>query len=51
MAPPTERLARESPAGTGFRRLVSILSSLALAIGSLLAYADALDGVLEVRSA
>jgi hypothetical protein len=38
---------REQP----FRRVVLILGTLVLAVGSLFAYADALDGVLEVRSA
>jgi Domain of unknown function (DUF4390) len=41
---------RESPA-RGLRWLLLTLGSLVLTFGSLLAVADALDGVLEVRSA
>jgi hypothetical protein len=39
------------PLTGAFRRFALILGALVLAVGSLFAYADALDGVLEVRSA
>jgi Domain of unknown function (DUF4390) len=42
---------RERPGGDSLRWLASALGSLVLAIASMFAIADALDGVLEVRSA
>jgi hypothetical protein len=44
-------MLRGQPTPATFRRLVLTLGSLVLAVASVFALADALDGVLEVRSA